>query len=251
MTVSIQGTAPQACRVRQGAYAGFEKSNGKDITRCQVHQTTRKHKRCGMQTRTIRLLRMFLVVGLWTLWLAAAATAAVPTVPGMSYDSVSYADFIPYDSSVVKNVSWGLGAYATGGLLSAKTDLPHGAFVYDLTVWGGAGGLVSLRRANHDSWVSNPVATVALPAGTGLVSKTYALPTPSRIDTGQASYHLQIVSTTAATAILSVGSATDWMRVISITPPPAQARVLSSILIDRAGALSPMGSGRSLATARG
>ena len=157
-----------------------------------------------MQKRTIRFLWMFLVAGLWTLWLAAAATAAVPTVSGMSYYSVSYADFVPYDSSVVKRVFTELGAYTNGGNLNAKTDLPHGAYVYDVTIWGGAGGQVKFLRANHGApdWVI--LANLTLPAGTGLVSTTFALSPPLRIDTGQASYHLQILSTTAATAILSV-----------------------------------------------
>ena len=199
-----RGACPQACPVRQGANAEFEKSDGRDTTRCQVRQITRKHRRCGMQARTIRLLRMFLVVGLWTLWLAAAATAAVPTVPGMSYYSVSYADFVPYDSSVVKRVFTDLGAYTNGGNLNAKTDLPHGAYVYDVTVWGGAGGQVHLRRANHGAPYWDTLASLTLPAGTGIVSTTFVLATPFRVDTGQASYHLQIFAISSATAILSV-----------------------------------------------
>jgi len=156
-----------------------------------------------MQARTIRFLRMFLVAGLWTLWLATTATSAVPTVPGMSYYSVSYADFVPYDSSVEKKVT-DLGAYTIAGRLIAKTDLPHGAFVYDLTVWGGAGGQVVLQRVNHgdDSWL--PLAAPILPAGTGIVSTTFILPTPFRVDTGQASYHLQIFPTNASSGIFSV-----------------------------------------------
>lgn len=156
-----------------------------------------------MQARTIRFLWMFLVAGLWTLWLAAAATAAVSTVPGMSYYSVSYADFVPYDSSVEKKVS-DLGAYTVAGRLNAKTDLPHGAFVYDLTVWGGAGGQVLLQRVNHgdDSWIL--LAAPVLPAGTSIVSTTFVLTTPFRVDTGQASYHLQILPKSASAGILSV-----------------------------------------------
>ena len=157
-----------------------------------------------MQVRTIRFLWMFLVAGLWTLWLAAAATAAVPTVPGMSYYSVSYADLVPADSYAFKRVSTVLGAYTDGGYLNVKTDLPHGAYVYDVTVWGGAGGQVLLRRANHGVSYWDTLATLILPAGAGIVSTTFVLPTPFRVDTDQASYHLQIFAISSAKAILSV-----------------------------------------------
>ena len=97
-----------------------------------------------------------------------------------------------------------MGAYTNGGNLNAKTDLPHGAYVYDVTVWGGAGGQVHLRRANHGAPYWDTLASLNLPAGAGLVSTTFVLSPPLLIDTGQASYHLQILALSSATAILSV-----------------------------------------------
>lgn len=187
----------------------------------------------GMQSRTISFLWLLLFSGALSVGLSSITAAgtgdpneeaavmpksslttqaevtaqAVPTVSGISYYSVSYADFFPYEDGVAKQVLSGLGAYTTAGnttagTLVAKTDLPHGAFIYDVTVWGGAGGRVMLRRANNGVYIWETLADVTLPAGTGIVSTTFVLPSPVQVDTGQASYHLQILSYSSATAIL-------------------------------------------------
>lgn len=128
----------------------------------------------------------------------------VATVPGVSYYSVNYADFFPYAETSTKYVSAGAGTYSTGGSMIASTDLPHGASIYDMTVWGGAGGQVVLRRANLGVYSWDTLGDVVLPAGTGIVSATVLLPSPVLVDRGQASYHLQSFSSSAATAILDV-----------------------------------------------
>jgi hypothetical protein len=137
--------------------------------------------------------------------------ASVATVPGLTYYGVNYADFFPYANTTTKVVSPGTGTYGTGGSLIASSDLPHGSFIYDMTVWGGAGGHVSLRRANAGTYSWDTLADVVLPAGSGIVTGTERakagtppLPTLIRVDRSQASYHLQAFSASAATAILDV-----------------------------------------------
>ncbi|HBI15889.1 MAG TPA: hypothetical protein DDY20_10320 [Desulfobulbaceae bacterium] len=129
---------------------------------------------------------------------------AVATVPGVTYYSVNYADFFPYSGTATKFVIPGSGTYSDGGSLIASTDLPHGSSIYDMTVWGGAGGYVVLRRANLGVYSWDTVAEVVLPDGAGIVSATVLLPSPILVDRGQASYHLQIFSTSAAKTILDV-----------------------------------------------
>jgi hypothetical protein len=48
--------------------------------------------------------------------------------------SVGRTDILPCDDATGKHVSTGMGAYATGGSLVAKTDLPLGAIVCDVNV---------------------------------------------------------------------------------------------------------------------
>jgi hypothetical protein len=207
-----------------------------------------------MHSQKISFVKVFLLAGTLSLWLSLVATAGtgdpnqevtaqpmgaltthaevtvqtLPTVAGMMYYSVSYADFVPYSDSTAKQVSPGAGAYATGGSLVAKIDLPHGSFVYDVTVWGGAGGWVNLRRANQGVYTWDTLADIALPAGTGIISTTFVLPSPVRVDTGQASYHLQIFSTTSATAILSarIGYRMDTGAFYSIQSKTGEGTVI-------------------------
>lgn len=137
--------------------------------------------------------------------------ASVATLPGLNYYGVNYADFFPYAGTTTKVVAPGTGTYGTGGSLIASSDLPHGSFIYDMTVWGGAGGHVSLRRANAGTYSWDTLVDVVLPAGSGIVTGTERakagtppVPTLIPVDRSQASYHLQAFSASAATAILDV-----------------------------------------------
>jgi hypothetical protein len=123
--------------------------------------------------------------------------------PGFSYAGLNYSGLVPYAATTTKVVSPGAGAYGTGGSLVGSVDFPNGAVLKELTVWGGAGGQCSLRRATFGVYSWDTVGNVVLPAGSGIVTATAPI-ADLVVDDSLAAYHVQVFSASAATAILDM-----------------------------------------------
>jgi len=149
-----------------------------------------------------------------------------------AFTNINYAAFHNYDgdSVIVDN---GSGYYSTSFLISG-VDLPQGALVTELDVWGGTGVSVSLNYAPNGTYTWVTLASVTAPFGVGVVMGSNVPSAFAPVDNANNSY-LVDAQTGPTSSLLSVRI--GYVPLSSGFVPIAPARVYDSRLAGGGGSL--------------
>ena len=156
--------------------------------------------------------------------------------PGLRYAGLTgYALKTGIPSSAVMDVSGvGAGPRPLGGYVTVDVDLPNGAVIKELHVWGSGGVAATLQMQSFGTYALSPIGTATAAFGTGLQYGTTAIAdVPVNRDLQTALWFMSLLAADAVDSLL-VGYEPTLRSFVPIAP----ARVYDTRFVPPVGKLA-------------